>query len=89
MRSRAGLEAEWVGNTPRVMGPGAVRCALAYEELKGEGIVEEARRGERGASAASSVEHSCKVTSTLANLQGDRRSPGESPRHSAPAWSCL
>ena len=30
---------------------GAVRCALAYEELKGEGIVEEARRGERGASA--------------------------------------
>ena len=50
-RSRAGLEARWEGDEPRVMKAGAVQCALAYPELGGEGLVERALRGEIGASA--------------------------------------
>ena len=47
-RSRAGLETRWQGDEPKVMKEGSVRCALAHPELEGEGIVEQARRGERG-----------------------------------------
>ena len=47
-RSRAGLETRWLGDEPKVMKEGSVRCALAHPELEGKGIVEQARRGERG-----------------------------------------
>ena len=47
-RSRAGLETRWRGDEPKVMKEGSVRCALAHPELEGKGIVEQARRGERG-----------------------------------------
>ena len=51
MRSRAGLETDWIKDEPRFMGIGSVECALAHSELKGEGIVERAMRGEEGRAA--------------------------------------